>query len=164
MISEMFSEIMLSHSFKFVIGCARRLGKSYLLLLIAVMVCLRKAGAKVRYAAPYREQLTEILEPIMNSIIADAPQAYRPVWHKGRWIFPHNGSSIVPAGVNNGNAEKLRGPWCDLFIVDEAGSVSKLKYLVTDIAVPQFMDNDGEIVKGRRLLIASSPPKTPAHE
>lgn len=162
--ADMLDAISQSEGFRYIIKCARRLGKSYLFMLIAIMVCLRKHKAKVRYAAPYKEQLTEILEPILNIICADAPQDRKPIWIKGRWLFKHNGSTIVPAGVNNGNAEKLRGPECDLFIVDEAGTVTRLKYLVTDIAIPQFMDKDGRVVKGRKLLVGSSPPKTPAHE
>lgn len=160
---EMYADIFKWEGFKFLIKCARRLGKTYLLLLIAVMVCLRKPRAKVRFAAPFREQLTEVLEPIMHAICADAPPHLRPVWTRGRWVFP-NKSVIVPAGVNNGNIEKLRGAECDLFIVDEAGTVNDLRYLVVDVALPQFMNRDGRVVKGRRMLIASSPPKTPAHE
>jgi hypothetical protein len=42
--------------------------------------------------------------------------------------------------------------------VDEAGSMSNLKYVVNDILLPSTMDNDG------RIIIISSPPSSPGHD
>lgn len=161
----MLSAILSSKRFKYVIKCARRLGKSYLLCVLAVMVCLSKENAQVRYAAPTAKALKKIIKPLFRKILADCPEELRPrfVASDNVFIFP-NGSEIHLAGVNSGHAEDLRGTACDLFLIDEAGTVDDLHYLVHDIALPQFLDLDGTVVKGRRLLIASSPARSPAHD
>lgn len=161
----MLAAIRASQRFKYVIKCARRLGKSYLLCVIAVMVCLSKANAQVRYAAPTQKQLRKLIRPILRKILADCPPELQPTWNgaEGAYQFP-NGSELHVAGVNNGRADDLRGPASDLFIIDEAGTVDDLHYLVHDVAMPQLLDQDMQVVAGRRLLLASSPPRTPAHE
>lgn len=150
--------------FKYLIKCARRLGKSYLLCLLAIEMCLKKSGAMVRYAAPTHKDLKKIVIPIMSKILRDCPQQLRPIWKssEGVYVFP-NGSEIHLAGVNM-NPEHLRGTACDLFIIDEGGSVNNLEYVVNDIAMPQFLDPDGKVVEDRKLIIAGSPAITPAHE
>lgn len=162
---EMLAAIQRSNRFKYVIKCARRLGKSYLLCTLAIMVCLQKPGAQVRYAAPTAKALMKIVRPIMRRILADCPPELRPIFKASEnvFIFP-NGSEIHLAGVNSGHAEDLRGPAADLFLVDEAGSVDELHYLIHDIALPQLLDTDGNVVKGRRLVVASSPARSPAHD
>lgn len=162
---DMFRAIELSNRFKYFIKCARRLGKSYLLCLIAIMRCIKYPGSTVRYAAPTAKALRQIIHPIMEKILRDCPDDLRPTWNQmdGCYRFP-GGSSMYLAGVNSGHADDLRGTACDLFIVDEAGEVDNLHYLVHDVALPQFLDPDGTVVKGRRLIVASSPAVTPAHE
>lgn len=162
---EMLHAILACKRFKYFIKCARRLGKSYLLTSLAIMVCLQKKGAQVRYAAPTQKQLRKIIHPLIKKILADCPEHLRPVWKgaDGLYLFP-NGSELHLAGVNNNHADDLRGTACDLFIVDEAGTVDDLHYLIHDVAMPQFLDPDGDVVAGRRLVVASSPPRSPAHE
>jgi hypothetical protein len=128
------------------------------------MVCLQKPGALVRYAAPTAKALRKIIRPLMTKILRDCPDELRPQYlsAEGMYKFP-NGSEIHLAGVNGGHADDLRGTACDLFIVDEARDVDDLDYLVHDVAMPQFLDPDGNVVKGRRLLIASSAASSPDH-
>lgn len=178
----MLTAIELSKRFKYVIKCARRLGKTYLLCTIAIMTCLRKPGAQVRYAAPTKVSLRKLIRPIMRKVLRQCPAHLRPKFVDNTFIFPNpvllerarngekirdiyeGGSEIHLAGVNNGHADDLRGPATDLFIIDEAGTVDDLHYLVHDVAMPQLLDEDMRVVEGRRLLVASSPPRTPAHE
>jgi hypothetical protein len=174
---DMLCAIEASRRFKYLIKCARRLGKTYLLCTIAIMTCLRKNGAQVRYAAPTKVSLRKLIRPIMRKILKDCPEHLKPKFSDNTYTFPNpelvgtgardiyeGGSEIHLAGVNNGNSDDLRGTAADLFIVDEAGSVDDLHYLVHDVAMPQLLDEDLDVVEGRRLLIASSPPRTPAHE
>lgn len=161
---EVWDQLWSTNGWLFVIKCARRIGKTYLLCLIAVMVCLRKPRSKVKFAAPHKENLKNLLEPIMRKIIADAPEGLCPVYKSGRWSFPHNGSELLIHGVNNATPDALRGDECDLFIVDEGGTVRKLEYVVKDVGMPQLMNQDGEVIRGRKMIVASSPAKTPAHE
>lgn len=161
----MLEAIQANPRFKYVIKCARRLGKSYLLCCLAVMVCLRKPRAQVRYAAPTAKALRKIVRPIMGKILNTCPKHLRPCWlaSEGMYQFP-NGSEIHLAGVSNGHADDLRGTECDLFLIDEARDIDELDYLVHDVAMPQFLDVDGNVVKGRRLVVASSPAQNKAHE
>ena len=162
---QMLSDIFKWSGMKYVIKCARRLGKTYLLCIIAIQACLKKPNAQVRYAAPTQKMLKKFIVPIMRIIIEDCPKELRPEFHKGDavFVFP-NGSEIHLAGVNNDNSDSLRGTFADLFIIDEAGYIDELNYLIDDVALPQFLDPSGKIVSGRRLIISGSPAKTPAHE
>jgi len=161
----MLRAVLGSTRFKYVIKCARRLGKTYFLCFFSILTCLLKPGAQVRYAAPTAKALRKVIRPIMNKILRSCPEEMRPIFKsaEGMYLFP-NSSEIHLAGVNNGRADDLRGPACDLFIIDEARDVDELEYLVSDVAMPQFLDPDGLVVKGRRLIVASSPAATPDHE
>lgn len=162
---QMYEAIFSKPHFKYVIKCARRLGKSFFLCSVSIMLCLRKNYCQVRYAAPTNKALKKIVIPIMRRILEDCPENLKPQFLTSEAIyrFP-NGSEIHLAGVNNDHAENLRGTACDLFVIDEAGFIDDLKYLIDDVAMPQFLDPDGQIVKDRRLIISSSPARTPAHE
>lgn len=161
---EMRKAIRAWDGFKYVIKCARRLGKTYLLCLMSVEESLRKPGAQVRYAAPTHKALEKIVIPVMNKVLTDCPNEYRPVFKSGKSVYEFkNGSQIHLAGINL-NPEYLRGTACDFFPIDEAGSADDLDYFVSDIALPQFLDPDGQIVSGRKLVLASSPAITPAHD
>jgi hypothetical protein len=144
---------------KFVVRCARRFGKSYWCCVEAVMACLRKPGAQVRYAAPTAKMVRTIIEPHMRHILADAPPSVRPDYRRqdGLWQFP-NGSQLWIAGCDNQGYEKLRGTDTDLGIVDEAGFVDELAKVIDDVLLPQTITRDGH------LLIPSTPPRTPAHD
>lgn len=162
---EMHNAIRSNPAIKYCIKCSRRLGKTFWLCSEAGMTCLTKPGAMVRYAAPTHKALKKFILPVMRKVFEDAPDEKKPQFLRAEGVFRfNNGSEIHLAGVNNDNADSLRGPYADLFIIDEAGFVDDLAYLIDDVAMPQFLDPDGKIVKGRRLLISGSPARTPAHE
>lgn len=144
---------------KFVLNIARRWGKSMLLCVLAVEMCLQKPGANVRYAAGTSEMVEEIIEPHMQRIFEDAPPEFVPEYNtqKKRWVFP-NGSSIRVAGCDDTKkADRLRGRACDLAIIDEAGFIDCLDYVISSVLMPQLMTVDG------RMLISSTPAASPAH-
>lgn len=143
---------------RFVLNCARRLGKSFLLCLISIERCMRHPGSYVRFAAPTAKQCKTIVLPLCRKILADCPADLVPEFVAQDLVlyFP-NGSELHIAGCDSGNAERLRGTEAHLAIVDEAGSVSDLEYVVQDILLPQTLTTDG------RILLASTPPRTPEH-
>lgn len=145
---------------KFVLNCSRRIGKSYLLCIIAIECCLRVQDAQVRFAAPTQKMLRKIILPIMREICKDAPEEMRPVWKSAdsMYFFPSKNAELHLSGCNNGHDENLRGTAAHMAIVDEAGIVKALRYLVNDILMPQLLTTNGI------LLMASSAPRTPAHE
>lgn len=161
---EMQSAVRAWPGFKYFIKCARRLGKTHLLCSMAVEQCLMKPGSKVRYGACTGDALQEMVLPVMESVLSKCPDALRPKWlaSKKVYIFP-NGSRIRLAGIDL-HPDRLRGTACDLFVIDEAGFVSDLGYFIDSIAMPQFLDPNNKVVAGRKLVLASSPAKTPAHE
>jgi hypothetical protein len=73
--------------------------------------------------------------------------------------FPASYSEIQMAGVNNGNAEALRGKEALDCIVDEAAFVDELRYLVNDVLMPQLIYSPHG-----KLIMSSTPPVSPAHD
>jgi hypothetical protein len=95
----------------------------------------------------------------MQEILRDCPKALKPQWRgqDGHFVF-QNESVISIAGTDQGNADKLRGSACHLGILDEAGFIDDLRYVVRSILMPQLLTTDG------RLILSSSSPKSPAHD
>lgn len=151
-------------SLRHVLCCSRRIGKSYWCLVEATSLAMRKPGAIVRYAAPTAKQVRTIIRPNMDKpnggVLSTCPKWLRPKWDReeGAYVF-QNGSIIQIAGCDNGNHEALRGSEADLCIVDEAGFIDELGYVVKSVLGPQLLT-----VEDGRMLIASTPAKTPAHE
>lgn len=144
---------------KFVFNCARRFGKSTLLCLIALEHAYRHPGAQIRYAAPTAKAVRTIIVPIIRQLTEDCPQYLRPRWRPldGKFVFEHNGSELHIAGCNRGGADALRGASSHLCIIDEAGFVDDLDYVVGSVLMPQLLTTRG------RLIMASTPPKVAGH-
>jgi len=144
---------------KYTVNCSRRFGKSFILCLIAIETAIKKPGAQVRFAAPTAKALRKITLPIMKIIFKDCPHDLLPKYSTidSFYRFP-NGSEIHFAGTDNQNYENLRGTSSDLNIIDEAGFCTELDYLMRSILIPQTLTT------GAKTLLASTPPKTPAHD
>jgi hypothetical protein len=143
-----------------VICCSRRFGKSFILCVLAVETCLRQKEAVVKYAAPTKVQVEEIVNKVMRPILADCPVHLMPTWMeaKKRFIFP-NGSEIQIAATDNGHIENLRGGYSHLCVVDEAGFATDLSYAIDSVLAPTTDTTDGYII------LASTPNyKDPQHE
>lgn len=142
-----------------VIACSRRLGKSFLLCLLAAEKCIQTPNAIVKYITPKKNMVKTIIQPIMTEIFKDCPVEMRPEFKTNEYLyrFP-NGSMIQMAGTDNGHHENLRGGKSDMWIVDEAGFCDDLNYVVRTILAPTADTTGG---KG---IIASTPSKSPDHE
>ncbi len=142
-----------------VIACSRRLGKSYLLCLLAIEKCIQTPNAIIKYVCPRKNMVKTILQPIMTQILQDCPPEMKPEfkYNDYMYVFP-NGSQIQMAGTDNGHHENLRGGRSDMWIVDEAGFCDELKYVVNTILAPTADTTGG------RGIIASTPSKTSDHE
>lgn len=143
----------------FVLECARRWGKSVLAVNEVNETAITVSKARIKYAAPTMKMAREIVAPLMQELHDAAPKDMRPRFHSSDlvWEFP-NKSRIVLAGCDNGNADRLRGTGSDLAVVDEAGFVDDLRYLIQSILLPQMMTTGG------RIFMPSSPSRTPAHD
>jgi hypothetical protein len=141
-----------------VINCSRRYGKSLLCCELAIEQAIKTPESQIRYATPTAKMARSIVEPHMRWLLRDCPDDLRPAYSRqeGTWTF-RNGSQIHVAGCDAGGAERLRGVSTHLGLVDEAGFVDELQYVVDDILRPQTLTVDG------RLLLVSTPPRSPAH-
>ncbi len=144
---------------KVVFNCSRRLGKSFSLLVIALEQCLKVPGSQVKFAAPTAKMAAKIIRPTLRMLLADCPKDLKPTFNRndGLWKFP-NESCLYIEGTDGQNAENLRGTAAHLCIIDEAGFVDNLQYIVNDILLPQVLTTGG------KLIMASTPPKSPDHD
>lgn len=139
-------------------NCSRRFGKSFTLCVIAIEACLKTPDSLVKYCCSKQVDARGIIRPLIREIITSCPKELRPTFkvQERAWVFP-NGSRIELTGLDGGRAESIRGGSCHLAIIDEAGLVSDLKYIVTSILLPTTLTTKGKII------LASTPPKTSAH-
>lgn len=139
-------------------NCARRLGKSYALCIIALETCLRKKNSLVKYCCAKQKDARSIIRPLIREIIESCPIELRPEFktQENAWVFP-NGSRIDLTGLDGGRAESVRGGSSHLAIIDEAGLVDDLPYIITSIILPTTTTTKGKII------LASTPPKSPIH-
>jgi hypothetical protein len=139
-------------------NCSRRFGKSFTLCVIAIETCLRRPNSLVKYCCAKQIDARGIIRPLIREIITSCPKELRPVFktQERAYVFP-NGSRIELSGLDNNRADSIRGGSTDLAIIDEAGLVSDLKYVVNSVILPTTATTKGKI------LLASTPPKTSSH-
>ena len=155
-----YTLIFASLVLQFVVEASRKIGKSYLLGVIAFETAQKNPGKRINYAAPSGKEAIEITHPIMTQIASQAPEDCRPVWKPsiGHWEFP-NGAFIVLFGADDvAAADRGRGPESVLNIVDEGAFCPVLFYLLESVLAPQTLQTRG------RTIIASTPPVSPGHE
>jgi hypothetical protein len=158
---------------KLFVDCHRRYGKSFVLFLVGVEVCLGKSDVwperrrVCRFAAPTTLDLEEIYTPIAEDLFDDCPDELRPLWQssrgRGHFWFPSTDSRLYLFGTDAKHYRKARGKSCHLGVVDEAGACEPgcpegIKHVVNSILLPQTFHVNG------RIVMATTPPETPAHD
>lgn len=139
--------------------CSRRLGKTYELFLEACEVALQQPGARILFLAPWAKNASEISEDTAVKIFADCPRDLQPDFKSQIKEFHFkNGSIIRVKGVNGEHAQYLRGGAAELVILDEIGLMNDLKHVISDVVMPMTMTTNG------RILLATTPPRSPGHE
>lgn len=157
--SAVWNAISNKSTLKYVINCSRRFGKTTILCLIAIEYGIRNPNTQIRFAAPTAKSLRKSIHPIMKMLLADCPDHLKPIYKGSEDMFDlPNGSQIHFSGTDNGHEENLRGTVSHLNIVDEAGSMGNLNYLIKSILVPQTLT-----VRGT-TIIASTPSVTSDHD
>lgn len=157
---KMYDDIENSSSKKYVINSSRRLGKSYLLCLIAIEKAFQNPGMDIKFAAPTQKMVRKIIAPLFKEILKDCPQELRPQFRSfdGEFLF-YNDSVISIAGTEMSQIDNLRGQACDLFLCDEAGFCSDLGYVLESVIMPQTLTRPNA-----RVVLASTPPVSPDHK
>ena len=150
-------------------NCHRRMGKTFLLLILCFMWCLKRPRQQVKFFAPTKLMAKDIVEPVLNFILEGCPHSLHPVRRGGRreWVF-HNPywdeadgvtSNFKLYAVNKGQADTSRGTACDFAALDECGLYENMSYLINDVLLPQFVGRPGPA-----MVMATSAPRSPAHE
>lgn len=152
-------DIDLGKGRKHVINSSRRIGKSYGIHADAIQTAIQVPKAQLRIVAPTVKALKQISLPIMDQILEDCPPELKPRWRAQDNIFEFsNKSRIYLGGANGGHEDDHRGTTCHKAYIDEASYVDRLGYVVEDILMPQLLTTGGN------LILASTPPPTPAHD
>lgn len=142
-----------------VILSSRRLGKTFYCMVLAVEYCLRNPKTIVKFLAPTKIMINEIVGDIMPKILESCPEELKPQQMKSKYSYIFtNGSKIQLAGSDSGHAEKLRGSFAHLCIVDEAGFCNDLTNTVKSVLLPTTLNTRGKII------LLSTPPKDLEHD
>lgn len=158
---KIYQSIKNSTDLVYVVNCSRRLGKTFVMVAMAIEAALQNINFQIHFGAPYQNALKDILLPIFRQILEDCPEDLRPQWKQleSKWVFK-NGSYIKLCGANNGQFDNLRGNKSDLFILDEAAQVDKLDEVINSVVLPQLLSSKNP---HKRLILPSTPPTTPDH-
>lgn len=145
---------------RFVLEVARRWGKTWMLLCIAFMVCMRRPKSRVVYGAPTLKLLAEFVLPTFEALAERFPRHLAPKWNqaKSHIEFP-NGSYVHLFGADDKHkADRGRGPSAVLAIFDEAGFCPLLRYVLRSVFRPSLLHSGG------RTIVASTPAELPDHD
>ncbi|TGN09973.1 terminase large subunit domain-containing protein [Leptospira bandrabouensis] len=130
-----------------VILCSRRWGKTYSIITYIVEECIKNEKFIARIVAPNLKQLRKILKPIFNKILKDCPSELIPKFNvqDQAYTFP-NGSEIHLYGSDNNSHESIRGTTSNLILLDEAGYIDQLDYVLSSIIMPSTFDTNGQVI------------------
>ena len=149
-----------------VVNAHRRLGKSFLNVLMAVEICLRWPGMFVQYVCGEKTQVWEIVEPLLFQVLETCPpEVYpksrgftfrfrNPAWERTGAI-----SRLKLVGANYKNGDMGRGSACDAAFLDEVRDFKKLQYFIQAVLAHQFQGR-----KRPLLVITSTVPWTIDHD
>lgn len=149
-----------------VLECHRRLGKSFVLLLLLVERALQRPGQQLVYGAPTYEQVATIVVPNMAILLQTCPESLRPKRSDYTWTFRNptwpQGSppSVLRAvGVDYMRGDRLRGACADAVALDEVRDMSEPRYLVEDVLLYQFVGRESPWI-----AMGTTPPRSGDHE
>lgn len=142
-----------------VVLCSRRLGKSFLMCIMALEQCLQHSNSIVKFVFPKQKDGKRNIFPLMKKILEDCPKEIYPKFLVAeKAIQFHNGSEIQFSGCDNGNIDGIRGGFSHLNIVDEASYCDDLVYAIRSVLSPTTKTTGG------RTVLVSTPCLDPNHE
>ena len=135
----------------------RQVGKSWSAIAFALSEMQRRSGIIVRYAALTAKSCAAIVLPTFEALAHQMPEALRPKLNEQKGVITAlNGSTLVFAGTDNEQFDRLRGPKAHIIMLDESAFYADLE-AVERALLPQLNTTQGVV------LYFSSPPETPAH-
>jgi hypothetical protein len=139
-----------------VLNCHRRMGKSYLLVLLAIERCLRFENQIVRYGSPTFVQTQEIVEPLIRQILQTCPDDLKPE-KKAHSLMFENGSQLILIGCAE-SADNHRGKKSHVVILDECADIDNAKYIVESVFSWHFAGLERPL-----FVLSSTPPRIVDH-
>ncbi|MBK7497378.1 MAG: hypothetical protein IPI28_18985 [Candidatus Omnitrophica bacterium] len=142
----------------FVQEIGRQVGKTFWNCKKAVEICLGIPHGRVKYASAFMNSVEEYVMPNLRLVLQDCPNHLRPKPSKTerKYTFK-NGAELKLIGLDK-EPDAGRGPYCDLYIIDEAGFVRSLGTILDDVIRPMFNTRPWG-----KIVLSSSSPKTPGH-
>lgn len=143
---------------------SRKMGKSYMALLLQIEMCNRYEGFVSRHMLPSLKQARDVVYPILSEMQSVLPKAVMPytINRSDGVIRFRNGSQIVIGGMQRENIDSSRGPRSDAIIFDEIGFVENnmedYKYALYSVLLPQLT-----VSKFALQLYITTPPHDPIH-
>lgn len=145
---------------RFVLEIARRWGKTWFLVTVAIETGIKNPGCRIVYGAPTLSDLEKFIIPTLEAITEDAPHGLRWKFNQRTMKFGcENGSYIQLFGCDDKRkANRGRGTGAILIIVDEAGFIPILGYVIRSVLRPQLFHSNGV------TLLGSTPAEEPDHD
>lgn len=140
---------------------SRKVGKSFAMVIIGIEHCLRHSNQIVKHTFPTLTLAKEVVSELMGKILPFLPEDLQPRAYRGarpHWVFP-NGSVYHINGADPGSINGLRGPRCDLFLLDEICFWDKNSFTDTlfGAIIPQ------QTTVPIKIVYASTPPEDTGH-
>jgi hypothetical protein len=146
---------------RWVLEISRKWGKTFFLVTMCAMFCLRFRGIRIPYGAPTVKHLEEFILPVLGEVSADAPPDVAPVFEasSGHWYFPSTGSWVHLFGADDQRkADRGRGPKAFVAVFDEAGFTPVLQYVLSSVFRPAMLHGS------RFTIVSSTPAPEPDHD
>jgi hypothetical protein len=136
-----------------VLFCARRFGKSVLIVLMAIEDCIKYPGFRVGIYGPNLSQTIEIVEEKMELIANDAPPGLITKFRYGK-LYKIGQSSIRIGGFDKKNVKKNLGKGLDKIYTEEAcaSKSEEFDYAMKEVLSPLLFHSKGIFVH------ATTPP------
>lgn len=150
---------------RFVVEAGRKVGKTYLLVVLACEMALRKPKSRIVYGAPTLKHLEEFVHPEFNAVSDDAPEGLAPKWNGGDSHYEfHNGSWIHLFGAKDEyQAKNGRGPGAVAAFFDEAAFCEVLPTVLDGVFKPSLQANRLTGKEAGFQVLSSSPADIPEH-
>ncbi|PJI40402.1 terminase family protein [Ferrovibrio sp.] len=153
---KLYDALQSSNSLTHVLNISRQFGKSFLMVLLCLIYCLRHPGSKIYYAAPTKEQVKIIVKDNINKILRYFPKDLAPKKAYDTWTFK-NGSEFRLIGLNMNDGVGVRGGSAHIAVLDECRDMPNLEYIIDSNIRPMFSTTNG------KLFLISTPPDSPGH-
>lgn len=140
---------------------SRKVGKSYAMVVMGIEHCIKNPNQIVKHVFPTLTLAKEVVSELMGKVIPFLPEDMQPRAYRGarpHWVFP-NGSVYHINGADPGAVTGLRGPRCDMFLLDEVCFFDKGSFTDTlfGAIIPQ------QTTVPIKIVYASTPPEDTTH-